>query len=80
MPSKHWVAGSSPAGTTTYFARERMESAVITLIVVLSTILLVGIVGGIIVAVGKGFYNLMTRPVWIMTLIAAIAILAHFVR
>jgi hypothetical protein len=56
------------------------DSAVMTLIVVLSSILAVGIVGGIIIAVGRGFYNLMTQPVWIMTLIALIAILFHFVR
>jgi len=56
------------------------NSAVMTLIVVLSSILAVGIVGGIIIAVGRGFYNLMTQPVWIMTLIALISILFHFVR
>jgi len=56
------------------------DSAVMTLIVVLSSILAVGIVGGIIIAVGRGFYNLMTQPVWIMTLIALISILFHFVR
>jgi hypothetical protein len=54
------------------------EEFAMTLIVALSGILAIGIVGGIIIAVGRGFYNLMTQPVWIMTLIAIIAILANF--
>lgn len=49
-----------------------------TLIIVFGSILAIGIVGGIIIAVGRGFYNLMTQPIWIMTLIALIAILANF--
>ena len=56
------------------------DQAVWTVITILSMILAVGIVGGLIIAVGRGFYNLMTQPVWIMTLIAAIAILLHFVN
>ena len=55
------------------------EEFAMTLIVAFSMILAIGIVGGIIIAVGRGFYNLMTQPVWIMTLIAIIAILANFV-
>lgn len=50
-----------------------------TLIIAFSMILAIGILGGIVIAVGRGFYNLMTQPVWIMTLIALIAILANFV-
>lgn len=50
-----------------------------TLIIVFGSILAIGIVGGLVIAVGRGFYNLMTQPVWIMTLIAIIAILANFV-
>lgn len=49
-----------------------------TLIIVFGSILAIGIVGGIIIAVGRGFYNLMTQPIWIITLIALIAILANF--
>ncbi len=55
------------------------EEFAMTLIVAFSMILAIGIVGGIIIAVGRGFYNLMTQPVWIMTLVAIIAILANFV-
>lgn len=54
-------------------------SAIEVIITVLVIILLVGIVGGMIIAVGRGFYKLMTEPVWIVTLIALIAILFHFV-
>jgi hypothetical protein len=50
-----------------------------TLIIAFSMILAIGIVGGIVIAVGRGFYNLMTQPIWIMTLVALIAILANFV-
>lgn len=56
------------------------NEGIMTIIAVLTMILCVGIVGGLIIAVGRGFYNLMTQPAWIMTLIAIIAILLHFVK
>jgi hypothetical protein len=41
---------------------------------------MVGVVGGIIIAVGRGIYKMMTTPVWIVSVIAVIAILANFVH
>jgi hypothetical protein len=50
------------------------------LIICFSGILMVGVVGGIIIAVGRGIYKMMTTPVWIVSVIAVIAILANFVH
>jgi hypothetical protein len=50
------------------------------LIICFSGLLMVGVIGGIMIAVGRGVYNLMTTPVWIISLIAVIAILVNFIH